>query len=194
MSELTLRNRQRARPIDLRLFRRIARALLTELLFLEHYDLGVHLVAASEMARLNRRFLNHEGSTDVISFDYLREKVASRSPQLQPSLHGEVFICIDDAVIQAREFHTTWQSELARYLVHGVLHLRGYDDLRPRPRSVMKREERRLLRNLEQRFTLRSLSKTVQTADVNEGNQKSRARNTQRRFPLSKLAHKTNVV
>jgi probable rRNA maturation factor len=190
MSELSLRNRQRTRPIDLHLLRCISRALLTGLLRLKHYDLGVHLVAAPEMARLNRQFLNHEGSTDVISFDYTRERTPSRKPKSQTSLHGEIFICIDDALIQARQFQTTWQSELTRYLVHGVLHLRGYDDLRSGPRGVMKREERRLLQELEQRFTLRRLSKTARPAgDTNENQE----RETASRFPLSKPARKTKV-
>ena len=43
---------------------------------------------------------------------------------------GKSFVCLDEAVRQARRFHTTWQSELVRYVVHGVLHLLGYDDQR----------------------------------------------------------------
>src|SRR5213596_1423422 len=73
-------------------------------------------------------------------------------------LHGEIFICIDDAVKQARQFRTTWQSELVRYLIHGVLHLVGYDDLTLAGRCVMKREENRLLRMLSRRFSFRHLA------------------------------------
>ena len=47
------------------------------------------------------------------------------------TLHGEIFICVDEAVLQARKFRTSWQSEIVRYLVHGVLHLLGHDDSRP---------------------------------------------------------------
>jgi probable rRNA maturation factor len=57
-------------------------------------------------------------------------------------------------VKQAREFSTTWQEEVARYIVHGVLHLRGYDDLVPEKRKVMKREENRLVRRLQATFDL----------------------------------------
>jgi len=170
MSELVLRNRQRAQLLNRSLFRRIAGVLLTELLGLESYALGVHVVAAPEMARLNRRFLNHPGATDVISFDYSENKagpasriarpVATHTPdrrQTGPALHGEIFICLDQAVGQARQFRTTWQSELVRYLVHGVLHLRGYDDLKPGARRVMKREENRLLRSLSHQFSFQHL-------------------------------------
>ena len=44
---------------------------------------------------------------------------------------GEIFVSVDDAVASAPRFRATWQLELARYLVHGMLHLRGYDDRRP---------------------------------------------------------------
>ena len=47
------------------------------------------------------------------------------------ALHGELFICVDEAVAQAKEFKTSWQSEVVRYVVHGVLHLLGHDDLQP---------------------------------------------------------------
>ena len=72
-------------------------------------------------------------------------------------LNGEAFICVADAVKQAREFKTSWQSEVVRYAVHAVLHLRGYDDLQPARRRVMKREENRLVRELAAAFDLDQL-------------------------------------
>jgi len=167
MTELVLRNRQRTRPIRLTLLRRLATALLSDLLSLGRYELAVHLVAAPEMARVNQRFLDHAGSTDVITFDYTGESDspaagAKRAPARPPKrLHGEIFICIDDAVKQARQFRTTWQSELVRYLVHGVLHAVGHDDSTPADRDVMKREENRLLRKLSRQFSLERLAKDV---------------------------------
>ncbi len=145
---LTLRNRQRSRSLDLRLFRRIAKTLLDELLEQSHYDLGVIFVGAKEMTHLNETFLRHEGSTDVITFDYSEGKSA-------PLLLGEIFICVDEALLQATRFRAPWRAELARYLVHGVLHLRGHDDKRAVARNRMKREENRLLRILSARFSLR---------------------------------------
>jgi len=164
MTELVLRNRQRTRPLNSPLLRRITRVLLTDLLSLERCDLAIHLVAAPEMARLNQRFLDHAGSTDVITFDYTGELAsmgmgdAGGSAHLPEQLHGEIFICIDDALKQARQFRTTWQSELVRYLIHGVLHAVGYGDLTPADRGVMKREENRLLRMLSRQFSLRHLA------------------------------------
>ena len=74
-------------------------------------------------------------------------------------MHGEIFISVPDAVQQAREFRTTWTEELVRYLIHGLLHLRGYDDLQPALRRVMKREEQRVLRLVAAQFDLREIGR-----------------------------------
>ena len=66
---IAIANRQRTRKINLRLLKRITRELLAEL-ELEKAEIGICLVAAPEMTRLNETFLKHEGSTDVITFDY----------------------------------------------------------------------------------------------------------------------------
>jgi probable rRNA maturation factor len=144
--------RQRSRPVDRRLFQQIAAALVRDSLRREEFALHIHLVAAPEMTRLNEQFLRHQGSTDVLAFDY------AEPGQGRP--RGEVFICIDEAVAQATRFRTTWPSELVRYLVHGVLHLIGYDDHRASDRRLMKREENRLLRDLARRFDVAALAKT----------------------------------
>ncbi len=107
------------------------------------------------MARVNWQFLRHEGSTDVITFDHGEQSAVSS--QRSAKLHGEAFICVADAVKQAREFKTTWQSEVVRYAVHALLHLLGHDDLRPAKRRLMKREENRLMRELSATFDLGQL-------------------------------------
>lgn len=109
------------------------------------YQLGFHLVGAAEMARLNQDHLGHEGPTDVITLDYGPPPLARPDERW---LCGEIFICVDVARRQAREFRTSWQSEVARYALHGLLHLAGFDDLSPGPRRVMKREEDRLVATL----------------------------------------------
>jgi probable rRNA maturation factor len=145
--KLYLLNRQRTRHIDRRWLRWMVKGLLTDLLHLEDFDLAIHLVAEREMTRVNEEQLQHAGSTDVITFDY------SGSPGSEP-LMGELFICVDEALIQAKRFKTTWQSETIRYIIHGLLHLRGYDDLQPAARRKMKREENKLLKELGTRFRL----------------------------------------
>ena len=149
---VSIANRQRTRAIDLRMLRRIVHTLLSELLQTGHAELGICLVASPEMTRVNEIFLRHVGSTDVITFDYSSH--GSRFTDHASGLHGEIFVCVDEAVIQARRFRTSWQSESVRYIVHGVLHLLGFDDARPAARQRMKCEENRLLRGLKRRFPL----------------------------------------
>jgi probable rRNA maturation factor len=165
-------NRQRARKVNLRMLKQIADALLADLKIAD-VELGVYLVAAPEMTQLNEKFLRHQGSTDVITFNYTdnagqasrlshskKKKYVDRQDAC-PTVHGEIFICVDEAVEQTRRFRTNWQSEIVRYLVHGVLHLRGYDDSRPGERRKMKQAENRLLRQFSRRFSLAQLGRAV---------------------------------
>ncbi|MGH7993345.1 MAG: rRNA maturation RNase YbeY [Limisphaerales bacterium] len=159
-------NRQRTQKIDLRLLKQIAEALFVDLK-IEDAELGVHLVAAPEIIRLNETFLRHAGSTDVITFDYsnaggprfVTAPKTRATTRRRPPLQGEIFICVDEAVRQARQFRTSWQSEIVRYLVHGVLHLLGHDDSLTGKRWKMKREEDRRLRELSRRFSLAHLAR-----------------------------------
>ncbi len=160
---LAIANRQRAVRLNTRLLRGLTKSLLTELLALEEFDLAICIVRAPEMARINQTFLQHEGSTDVITFDYAGNSTLDPRPSTL-SIHGEIFICIDDAMAQAKEFRTTWQSELARYVIHGVLHLRGYDDIRAADRREMKREENRLLKEVARLFPLKELGRNPRLA------------------------------
>lgn len=186
---LTIRNRQHARPVDLRLLRRIVKELLAELLQVAQADVGIYLIATPEMTRLNETFLHHAGSTDVITFDYADKAAATVRPRTgcfvnrQSSkqcvassrrddsiraftgaalrLHGEIFVSVDEAILQMRKLGVNWQSEIVRYIVHGVLHLLGFDDARAAVRRKMKREENRLLRELSRRFSLAQLARST---------------------------------
>lgn len=146
-NELSLRNRQRARKIDLRSLRRIITHCLEEVLRVR-YELSVQLADAAEITRLNEQYLQHAGSTDVITFDY-------RDQPAKDVIHGDIIVCVDEAIRQARTFQTAWQEELVRYIVHGILHLRGYDDRTARLRGRMKRAENKLVAELIARFQFR---------------------------------------
>jgi probable rRNA maturation factor len=148
---LFIKNRQRAIPINVRYLRWLTRALLQDLLWVEDFDLAIYIIRSPAMAQLNESFLQHKGPTDVITFDYCAEP-ETQNPKPKIFLHGELFVCIDEAVSQAKTFRTTWQSELVRYVIHGILHLRGHDDLTPTARRKMKREEDRLLKTITEAF------------------------------------------
>ena len=147
MKEVRFFMRQRARTLDRTRLRRLTRDLLEDLLGRADYELGVHFIGEAEMARLNESFLGHEGSTDVITFNH-QENLDSKQ------LYGEIFISVDDALVHARRFRVRWPCEVARYLIHGVLHLEGFDDTDPSARRAMKRRENRLLKELSVRFDL----------------------------------------
>jgi probable rRNA maturation factor len=68
-------------------------------------------------------------------------------------------VCVDEAILQAKNFKTSWQSEVVRCVVHGVLHLLGHDDLKADLRRKMKREENRLMRSLAKSFSLAQLAR-----------------------------------
>ena len=172
---LSLLNRQRVRSVDLRLLRQIVHALLRESWPDGSFDLAIYAVAEPEMTFLNETFLHHKGSTDVITFDYAERagqvsRPTTSGARVRPGrgrrgasptlLHGEIFVCLDEAVSQARRFHTTWQSELVRYIVHGVLHLLGYDDRDGRASRRMKEAENALMQKLARQFDLHSLGAT----------------------------------
>lgn len=146
-SILQVRNRQRKLPVDVRLFRQILASALIDELGVTRYEIGVHLVGAREMTRVNETFLRHAGSTDVITFSH-------REPASPTELHGEVFVCVDEAVELAPRFRGTWQAEVVRYAVHGFLHLQGHDDREPAGRRKMKRVENRVMQALRNRFAV----------------------------------------
>jgi rRNA maturation RNase YbeY len=66
---------------------------------------------------------------------------------------------MDEAQRQAIRFRTTWQSELVRYVIHGILHLIGYDDHQVARRQKMKCEENRFVKHFAARFDLSKLTK-----------------------------------
>ena len=124
-----IRNRQRYKQLDTKLLKVITLDLLQEQLSLTEVELGIHLVSAPLMAQVNQQYLQHQGSTDVITFDHSLVPVTGST--VPTPVHGELFICVEDADAQATEFRTSWQEEVTRYIIHGILHLCGFDDLKP---------------------------------------------------------------
>lgn len=88
---------------------------------------------------LNARFLRHRYPTDVITFPLSDD--TSR-------IDGEIYICVDRAREQARRYHVTLRNELTRLLIHGILHLMGYEDTTPAQRRLIRDCEDRYLENL----------------------------------------------
>jgi probable rRNA maturation factor len=142
---VTICNRQRSWKVNTRLLKQIAARALA-LAGATNDRLNIVLVDDAAIARLNQQFHHRKGSTDILTFDYGAGEVT-----------GELIISVEHAIAQARRFHSTPSRELGLYVIHGILHLHGYDDLSPRPRARMRAAERRILGRLPREFPLSSL-------------------------------------
>jgi probable rRNA maturation factor len=126
-----LTNEQKAVPIPAARVRRLAAQILGR------KSLSVAFVTNAAIRKINRRFLNHDYATDVISFP------------LHSDLLGELVISAEYAKAEAAKRKIPVEEELLRYVAHGILHLLGYDDQRPADRRRMwARQERELGRLL----------------------------------------------
>jgi len=105
-------------------------------------ELSVTLVDDEEIARLNLAYRGIEGPTDVLSFE-MDEPMPVDSDE--PVLIGDVMIAPEVAIRQAAEYESTVEAELDLLLVHGVLHLLGYDHESDEDAAAMQARERAVL-------------------------------------------------
>jgi probable rRNA maturation factor len=135
--KISVHNRQRAVRVDLAWLRRMAEAALQHCLpcsddgrfALQALDeVEVSIVSDRVIAHVHDRFMGIPGATDVITFE-----------------HGEIIVSAQTAQRQGREYGQTLDHELALYIIHGLLHLNGYDDLKARDAARMHRLQGRLL-------------------------------------------------
>ena len=105
-------------------------------------ELSIALVDDDAMASLNEGYRGVARPTDVLAFSLLEGEGARHRGKLL----GDVVIGIETAARQAAERHRALRDELLRLLIHGVLHLLGYDHEEDDEARVMRREERRLWR------------------------------------------------
>lgn len=103
------------------------------------------------MRSLNRRFMKSRARTDVLAFSQWEGKAM---PSVGEALLGDVVISVDAAKRQAPAYGHSFDRELALYMTHGILHLLGHDDVKPRRRAKMRKEEARILRALARRVPL----------------------------------------
>jgi probable rRNA maturation factor len=90
--------------------------------------------------KLNKKYFKKGSSTDVISFPL--------SDELDPSYLGEVIVSVEKATQVARKIKVKWQNELLLYIVHGMLHLIGYEDRTEKQRRVMMIKEEEIIKKL----------------------------------------------
>ena len=102
-------------------------------------EISVAVVDDAAIHELNRRWLAHDEPTDVLSF------VLEKSEGYR---EGEIIVGADTALVRAAEFDWSPEDELLLYVVHGALHIVGYDDKEPAERERMRERERFYLERL----------------------------------------------
>ena len=139
MLEIEVVNRQKRHAVDTERLRDAARMVL-EGEAISRATLSIAVVSDRAIRPLNRRYLQHDYATDVLSF-----LLDSGSGWLD----GEVIVSADTAASQAPQYDSSAEAELLLYVIHGVLHLVGYDDTTPTERKRMLARQRRYLRRLQ---------------------------------------------
>ena len=100
-------------------------------------EIGVRLTDDPELRHLNRRWRGIDRATDVISFAYDEDAPdATRRP-----VTGDIVVSMERVIVQAKRYRDSIGTELARLVIHGVLHLGGHDHLKPAERRDMRARE-----------------------------------------------------
>lgn len=97
-------------------------------------ELSVVFVTPQRMKSLNAHHLSHNYTTDILTFDY---RLSPKTKEIQ----AEIIICPAVAAQNAATYDTTTSAEIELYLVHGILHLLGYDDHSPKDITRMRKKE-----------------------------------------------------
>lgn len=129
-------NRQKALPISRSALRKSV-CLLLEYLDIETDELSVYFVSSKKIAALHQQFFNDPSPTDCITFP------------IDSSFLGEIFVCPEVALLYASERGLDPYEETLLYLVHGLLHLAGFDDLSPNQKRAMRKKEKSCMRQLK---------------------------------------------
>ena len=137
MSKISIHSPQEFVPIEKGRMREIARAVL-EGEAVKDYEISLAFVDNTTIHRLNKQYLDHDEPTDVLSFPY--------SAGNAKKLEGELVLGVEIAKEQAAERGHDVQAELALYVIHGLLHLCGYDDKSAGAEKEMRERERHYLK------------------------------------------------
>jgi probable rRNA maturation factor len=107
-----------------------------------HIALGIRIVGEAESARLNRRYRSKRKSTNVLAFPF--EAPAGATTRLL----GDLVICAPVVNREAKVQEKPWEAHWAHMVVHGIMHLRGYDHRTRHEAATMERKEATILRGL----------------------------------------------
>ena len=106
-------------------------------------SLSISFIKSSELLKINREYLGHDYETDIITFNYSKKKKI---------IDGEILISFEEAKQNAKKYNVSFEKELMRLVIHGVLHLLRFDDKNAISKKIMKKEENKLINRFN--FTL----------------------------------------
>lgn len=139
--EIQIRLQRRIPGLGSQKIRRKLKKLFADLGFHEG-ELSILFTDDERIADLNRRYLKRPGPTNVLAFPMASGNV----PHLESGMLGDVVISVDTALSESRELGEPLQRTVDRLLIHGILHLLGYDHDRSSKEALrMRREENRLM-------------------------------------------------
>jgi len=138
---IEITNLSKVKRLKIRNIRKVL-SLVFSLLGIPSSQASILLCDNKFIRKLNRKFFNESGVTDVISFP-LKDAT-------NPQYLGEVVVCVEEAVKLAKVYSNTWQEELVLYLIHGILHIIGFDDIKAKDRLKMQAKQEKILSKLLQ--------------------------------------------
>ena len=134
--KIQVRNLQKVKKIKAAELRKKVKRILTALR-ISNKTLNIVLCENCIIRNLNKNFLHKNYATDVISFP-----LESSFP---PGVWGEIVVSVEQAVNKCGQYSLTWEEELFLYIIHGILHLIGYDHRTVKDKRAMQRKEKELL-------------------------------------------------
>ncbi|MCL5102593.1 MAG: rRNA maturation RNase YbeY [Armatimonadetes bacterium] len=145
--QILIRNSQKI-PVKLRRVRSIAQRLLRAENCPDNMELSILLADDARIVELNKEYRDIDGPTDVLSFSQL-EGEDEAIPGVEEDLLGDVVISVETARRQAENQGHSLDREIDILLVHGILHLLGYDHAEPEDERVMFARQEEILGNAE---------------------------------------------
>lgn len=148
MAKLLLTNAQKTVRFDLRWLRRFAREALRQCLphsllakspLSQLDEIEVTLISDAQIADVHQRFMQISGPTDVITF-----------------AHGEILISAETAFANSQRYRKLLEEEIGLYIVHGLLHLQGFDDQEKNEHARMHRLQNKILKSILQTIPLQN--------------------------------------
>lgn len=121
--------------INKRIIHKFVNVLKHDLNF-EIESLVINFLSSETITPINKEYLGHNYSTDIITFNYSGENY---------TLDGEIFISLDDASYFSKKYEVSFENEVLRLIIHGFLHLVGYDDKISKDKKIMKNLENKLV-------------------------------------------------